>query len=72
MVTWEYKVLQLPGSDAALDEELLNVHGSKGWELQGFTTGAGGQRLCYLKRQRPEGAESDTTLSMKAMTTLPG
>jgi hypothetical protein len=63
MIGWEYKVLHLPGSDPAMDEEFLNLHGSKGWEVQAILVDGGGKRVCYLKR--PTDAQGEITLSMK-------
>ena len=49
-MAWEYKVLVLPSSKYDVDEEILNIHGEKGWELTSVILDEAGYRVCYFKR----------------------
>lgn len=72
MSSWEYKVVPLPSADATVDEEILNVHGSKGWELIAVQQ-VGSGRTCFFKRIALESKIPDAeTLSMKAVVPSPG
>lgn len=50
MPTWEYKVLTLPASNYDVDEEILSLHGEKGWELINVVLDQSNYRICYFKR----------------------
>jgi hypothetical protein len=51
MWTYEYKVLVMPASSYEVDEEVLNIHGAKGWELVSVVVDEARHRLCYLRRR---------------------
>ena len=50
MPSWEYKVLVLPASNYDVDEEILTLHGEKGWELVNVILDQKNYRICYFKR----------------------
>ncbi len=50
MTTWEYKVLVLPAAHYEVDEEILGLHGERGWELTNVLLDGQGYRVAYLKR----------------------
>ncbi len=54
MPSFEYKVLVLPASNTEMDEEVLNLHGEKGWELVSVLLDPSQHRICYLRRTRRE------------------
>jgi hypothetical protein len=67
MANWEYKVLILQTTDPLLDEEVLNMHGVKGWEMQSVIQSVierGAMRVCYLKRPTTE-EEQDADETMR-------
>ena len=49
-MTYEYKVLVLPADHYEMDQEVLNLHGEKGWRLITVLVDASGHRVCYLQR----------------------
>jgi hypothetical protein len=50
MTTFEYKVLVLPASNYDVDEEILGLHGEKGWELVTVLLDRSNYRVAYFKR----------------------
>ncbi len=65
---WEYKVLVLPASNYDVDEEILNLHGEKSWELVGVLLDKNNYRVAYFKRllDVEGGAAGDPTVGMNA------
>jgi len=68
-MAWEYKVLVLPASNYDVDEEILSIHGEKGWELVNVILDKSNYRVCYFKRglDMQEGGIPDATTGMAAI-----
>jgi hypothetical protein len=50
MASYEYKVLLLPANNYDVDEEILSLHGEKGWELVNVILDRSNHRVAYFKR----------------------
>ena len=59
MTTFEYKVLVLPASNYDVDEEILTLHGEKGWELVSVLLDRSNYRVAYFKRSVLEAPPPD-------------
>ncbi len=59
MTTFEYKVLVLPASNYDVDEEILGLHGEKGWELVSVLLDKANYRIVYFKRSVLEAPAPD-------------
>ncbi|HRO29313.1 MULTISPECIES: hypothetical protein [Micrococcaceae] len=49
MTTWEYLITPLP---LHTPKQVLDLHGSEGWELVTVMTGPEGGAVAYLKRPK--------------------
>lgn len=65
--SFEYKVLVLPSSNYDVDEEILNLHGEKSWELVDVILDKANYRVCYFKRSLELEQPQDSTVGMQAV-----
>lgn len=50
-MVFEYKVIVLPAANYEMDEEVLNLHGEKGWLLVTVVMDQSHHRVCYFRRE---------------------
>jgi hypothetical protein len=62
MEAWEYKVIVLPSS-YEMDEEVLNLHGEKAWELVSVLSDSKANRVAYLRRGLRKETDLDATMN---------
>lgn len=58
---YEYKVLTLPAAKPDVDEEILNLHGERGWELVSVVMDPNQYRIAYLRRLDATGPDLEAT-----------
>lgn len=62
MDAWEYKVIVLPSS-YEMDEEILNLHGEKSWELVNVLSDSRSNRVAYLRRILKKVTDLEATMN---------
>lgn len=68
-MAFEYKVLVLPASNYDVDEEILSLHGEKGWELVNVILDQKNYRVAYFKRGIEQAMSTDIE---ETVNDLPG
>ena len=71
MTTFEYKVLVLPASNYDVDEEILGLHGEKGWELVSVLLDRSNYRVAYFKRTVEDAPPPDLEETNHSLGGLP-